>query len=204
MINSERERLFLPPLPIYECDLLKDSTGEFVSSTRIRQGKINRRGQVYAQLFAQDFTLTPEQKTFFQTKQGNIVKEPSPQFVPKYVVGDIVLENFLKGDWPYTVGVLDGRSARTEYHSAVLDTLKRGPAIANPAGIIRSDLMKALEAMTPLIVVDGEEDLAAVAAVLSAPLNAAVYYGQPNEGMVEMVVTEELKEKFFSALTRTV
>jgi len=50
------------------------------------------------------------------------------------------------------------------------------------------------------LLVKGEEDLATVAAVLHAPLAATVYYGQPQEGLVEIIVTETVKEKFAKAL----
>jgi uncharacterized protein (UPF0218 family) len=39
---------------------------------------------------------------------------------------------------------------------------------------------------------------------LVAPLGAVIYYGQPNEGIIEMIVTEELKELFYSILCTTV
>jgi uncharacterized protein (UPF0218 family) len=41
------------------------------------------------------------------------------------------------------------------------------------------------------IVVDGEEDLLTLAAVLFAPDKAFVVYGQPHEGVVVVKVTEE-------------
>ena len=47
---------------------------------------------------------------------------------------------------------------------------------------------------TPYIIrVIGEEDLATLAVILAAPLNTHVFYGQPNEGIVQVVVTEEKK-----------
>lgn len=44
------------------------------------------------------------------------------------------------------------------------------------------------------IVVDGEEDLATLPAIVYAPLGSTVVYGQPNEGSVAVVVTPERKE----------
>ena len=43
------------------------------------------------------------------------------------------------------------------------------------------------------IIVDGEEDLATLPAILYAPLGSAVVYGQPNEGSVLVDVTPEKK-----------
>jgi uncharacterized protein (UPF0218 family) len=45
------------------------------------------------------------------------------------------------------------------------------------------------------IVVDGEEDLATLPAILYAPLGSAVVYGQPNEGSVLVIVTPEKKKQ---------
>jgi hypothetical protein len=45
------------------------------------------------------------------------------------------------------------------------------------------------------IIVNGEEDLAVIPAVIEAPLGTAIVYGQPSEGMVIIVTTREKKEK---------
>ena len=45
------------------------------------------------------------------------------------------------------------------------------------------------------IVVDGEEDLLALIAVLYAPENSIVVYGQPYTGVVIIKVTPEKKEQ---------
>jgi uncharacterized protein (UPF0218 family) len=48
--------------------------------------------------------------------------------------------------------------------------------------------------------IQGEEDLAAVALSLVLPLGSCIYYGQPQKGMVELVVTEKIKQSFFDLL----
>ena len=45
------------------------------------------------------------------------------------------------------------------------------------------------------IVVDGEEDLLALVALLHAPLNALVVYGQPYEGIVAVKVTKRKRQE---------
>ncbi len=45
------------------------------------------------------------------------------------------------------------------------------------------------------MVVDGEEDLLTLVAVLCAPENSLVVYGQPHEGIVVVKVTEKTKRK---------
>ena len=53
-----------------------------------------------------------------------------------------------------------------------------------------------------VIKVLGEEDLAALPAVLLAPLNSLVCYGQPEEGIVVIKVTEQKKEEIRKVLYR--
>lgn len=203
IINTERKKLSLPELPLHVCDLLKDEAGEYISSTRIREGKINRQGKVYARIFAQNLTLDAEQRNFFQPKQGKLVQIPQESLRPKYVIGDIVLETFLQNHWPLDVGVFDGMNFRKEYASKILKSVRIAARFQNQAGVITAELARKLAGAhhSDFFQIEGEEDLAAVASVLIAPLGAGVYYGQPNEGIVEMVVTEELKEKFYSVLT---
>ena len=45
------------------------------------------------------------------------------------------------------------------------------------------------------IVVTGEEDLLVLPVCVHAPQNAIVLYGQPNEGLVIVKVTQEIRNK---------
>ena len=82
-------------------------------------------------------------------------------------------------------------------------TTKR--TINNPPGTLSNEsivLIKELiqQNIDSLIVVEGEEDLLALPSILFAPLDAYVLYGQPNEGLVVVSVTESLKIKVQSIL----
>jgi len=75
--------------------------------------------------------------------------------------------------------------------------------VKNPPGAITEELRMALEIDPPVkIIVDGEEDLAALQAVIAAPVGSVVAYGQPNEGIVLVEVTEEKKEEFQGLLKK--
>jgi uncharacterized protein (UPF0218 family) len=70
--------------------------------------------------------------------------------------------------------------------------------VENPSATLTERFLdtirKALEKDGRLrIEVQGEEDLAALPAILYAPLGSAVVYGQPGEGSVLVKVTEEKK-----------
>jgi uncharacterized protein (UPF0218 family) len=49
--------------------------------------------------------------------------------------------------------------------------------------------------------VEGEEDLATVAIVLLTPLGTCIYYGQRDLGMIELRVTEKIKDEFRKQLS---
>jgi cytidyltransferase-like protein len=204
-VNSKRQELGLTTLPIQVCELEKDSNGQPLASEKIRAGKINRQGKVYKNIFSQNITLTDTQKRYFSHEHGSIVRTPSPS-ENIFVVGDSSVESFINHHWPYKLGVIDYLKNRKSYSpQLVLDT-KTILTIKNAPGEISTEmaevLEKAINTGTQHIVVDGEEDLAAVALVLLSPLGTHIYYGQPHVGMIEMIVTEQIKEECFKVLSQ--
>ncbi|RLG57095.1 MAG: DUF359 domain-containing protein [Hadesarchaea archaeon] len=122
---------------------------------------------------------------------------------PKFItVGDIVSARFLGAGVKPDVVVVDfsvmrapaPSSVRAQIESFNVNTIR----VKNPAGILTADLQKALmDAEPPVkIVVEGEEDLAVLPAVISSPLGSVVVYGQPGEGLVLVEVTEEKLMEF--------
>lgn len=204
-INQVRQKMGLKQLEIFECPLFKDESGQILSSSRIRVGEVNRQGQVYQLLFKLDQKLTAKQRHYFTLPQGNLIEEISPHAPGlKVVVGDTSLEKFMKRHWAYDLGVFDGRVMRHEYHSPLLDKIETPPKSANPPGLITAqlaqDLVSSLINKTKHLFVTGEEDLAAVALMLLLPLGSRIYYGQPKDGLVEMIVTEQKKDAFYHIL----
>lgn len=202
-INHLRKRLKLPQLPIHIFQLTTGSDGHVITSTRIRSGDINRSGQFYGQLFADDLILNETQKKFFSMVQGKIITEPSDLSAHQkvVVVGDVSLQQFIEHNWHYDLGIFDNHTQRIK----TIDTLKSfDTRLKNPAGIITTNLYNTIHSWkhSPFrhMLIDGEEDLATVAAVLAMPLGTIVYYGQPNQGMVTIEISEEIKERFFLAL----
>lgn len=213
-INQCRTNIQLPLLPIEVCELLKDEQGEHLSSTRIREGKINRQGRVYSLLLDQGLILDSNQKQFFREKRGQLITAPMSPGIYSFIVGDMVLATFIQNQWPYHLGVFDGFNQRQLYNAELLQSITPDATAPNSAGQITKVLYKNLENLQQQLLstqidstfkplhfkVQGEEDLAAVVLALIAPLESTVYYGQPNEGMIEMRVTEQLKEQFYGAL----
>jgi hypothetical protein len=124
------------------------------------------------------------------------------------VVGDVATAELLKAGVRPDVAVIDFLVMRSFVSNDVKKIIDgyNIPIIRveNPAGAISPELHHALETAKPpvKIVVRGEEDLATLPAVLTAPIGSLVVYGQPNEGVVLIEVTEEKKREFQSLLEK--
>jgi len=207
-INEVRDRLYLRNLPIHIHNLKKDKSGfGTISSQRIRAGEIDRKGNVYSSILYEDLELSEENRKFFSKKHGEIIDQPKDKNQNlRIVVGDSTLETFIQNKWQYDLGVFDGKRQRKEVQSDILEAINNPKIVSNRPGFIESSAVELLKAWRinrnfKNIFVEGEEDLTAVVAVLLMPLGTIIYYGQPNEGIVECVVNEDIKEEFFRALS---
>ncbi|OYR38054.1 hypothetical protein DJ82_14060 [Halorubrum sp. Ib24] len=119
---------------------------------------------------------------------------------PIVAVGDVVTYHLREAGRVPDVALIDGKTereaVRAEIESALAAAEDRRVRVENPAASLSAALLSALrdalDAGEPVIVeVTGEEDLAALPAILAAPDGASVVYGQPGEGMVRVAVTPE-------------
>lgn len=128
---------------------------------------------------------------------------------PVVAVGDVVTRHLLGVETP-RVALVDGRTERSdlaEPERPDLAAFDRRERVDNPAATLSTPLLRALgEALvaegTTAIVVEGEEDLATLPAVLAAPDGATVVYGQPGEGMVRVAVDATARERVRDLLGR--
>ncbi|MEZ3162518.1 DUF359 domain-containing protein [Halorubrum sp. RMP-47] len=128
-------------------------------------------------------------------------------------VGDVVTYHLREAGRVPDVALVDGKTereaVREEIETALAATEERRIAVENPAAALSAALLdalaEALAAAEPVTVeVTGEEDLAALPAMLAAPLGSTVVYGQPGEGMVRVAVTPEARRRareLFEGLT---
>ncbi len=158
------------------------------------------------------YTITPElrvklkepfgtliQGSFFETmnKMKNLVEAEKP--IRIISVGDIVSRNLHKSNINPQLTIIDNLSLRDQKlpkEAAVDKTVY----VKNPQGTITHEAIvavkEALEGNQHIhIVVDGEEDLLALIAVLYAPENSIVVYGQPYTGVVIIKATPEKKDQ---------
>lgn len=111
------------------------------------------------------------------------------------VVGDVTLKNILAVGIKPALAVIDLKTKREITQDSVFTekTLKA----KNPPGMITKELWdkihESMDRQGSLIIVDGEEDLAVLPCILEADWDSIVLYGQPDEGIVMVKVTEEKK-----------
>jgi len=121
-------------------------------------------------------------------------------------IGDVVSESMLRNGLKVDVFIVDNRSMRKPrepLHFKVDKIL----TLTNPAGTINSEAWHVIgEAINSMglvkVLVDGEEDLLTMVAVLLAPENSIVVYGQPGEGAVVIKVDEKSKKRISEILDR--
>jgi uncharacterized protein (UPF0218 family) len=109
--------------------------------------------------------------------------------------GDRVTAQAIEIGHPPFLGVVDYKTQRNDpIDPAVFRPLaaRRLVRLRNPAGMLTEGLRRAVREMIQagggLIVVEGEEDLAALALVESMPSGATVIYGIPGAGASFVVV----------------
>ena len=146
-------------------------------------------------------------------------------------VGDIIVDSLLKTGIDPDVKIIDFRSRRKKRTDlfAKLQHIQKGPSLINKPGTInlktaeklkqliqsnlslrakRSNLDKEIASSSSAprddrwLVIDGEEDLLALPAILFAPLNSLVLYGHWQHGIIAVEVNEKMKNKALSIIDK--
>ena len=137
------------------------------------------------------------QGSFAETmrEMENIVKQEKP---PKIIsVGDTVSRNLHEHQMNPQLSITDNKRMRRRIQPRIFAG-KNVVHVKNPQGTITEEaitaIREALESDERIqIIVDGEEDLLALIAILYAPEKSLIVYGQPYEGIVVVKVTSEKK-----------
>jgi len=141
-------------------------------------------------------------KNIDATKENILKNIPSSSFIIS--VGDATTEKLIKYEIVPSLQIVDGleKRAKRELPAA---SVKTPLSCSNPAAEITSDsidtIKKALQSPTPVrITVMGEEDLLVLPVCVFAPENSVVLYGQPNEGLVIVKVSPQIRNKAHSIM----
>lgn len=126
-------------------------------------------------------------------KLKDLVKREKPSKIVS--VGDTVSKNMVKNGMFPQLAIVDNRVMRRKIRPITL-AADETFYVRNPPGTITdeafAEIRRSLKRNRRVkIVVDGEEDLLTLVAVLYAPENSFVVYGQPCEGIVVVKVTDE-------------
>ena len=123
-------------------------------------------------------------------------------------VGDQVSISLIEQELFPQLMIIDFKTKRepiSEERQILLENLKEyhQEIVSNPSGVLTKELMILLQSLCSRIttsdrnqlIVEGEEDLAALPAILFAPVNATIIYGMPYKGVVIVPATDVYKEK---------
>ncbi len=117
-------------------------------------------------------------------------------------IGDMTTFYLLKASILPDLAVVDNKTKRKQVPDHIMQNLDHDSyktiEVKNPAATLTKELIDLIRDSLNgdervKIIVDGEEDLATLPAILYAPLGSVVVYGQPNEGSVLVDVTPEMK-----------
>ncbi|RLF28209.1 MAG: DUF359 domain-containing protein [Thermoplasmata archaeon] len=129
-------------------------------------------------------------------------------------IGDLVTYTLLKNNINPVICIVDYIIKRKKYSStnmkeAIQQFKGKHIKIRNPPGFITDELWKAIESAYKeldknhiCIEVEGEEDLAALPAILLAPKDVTIIYGLPNKGVLVVKATSEHKKKVKEVLDK--
>jgi len=113
-------------------------------------------------------------------------------------VGDTITRNLARRGIKVKLVIVDNICMRKAVKNPVQVKIDRAVHVKNPPATITAEAIDAVQNTLKgdvgvKIVVDGEEDLLVLIAVLHAPDGSFVLYGQPHEGIVVVRVTPEKK-----------
>ncbi|MGQ9538159.1 MAG: GTP-dependent dephospho-CoA kinase family protein [Candidatus Bathycorpusculaceae bacterium] len=112
-------------------------------------------------------------------------------------VGDVVSKNLTESHIHPHLLILDNKVMRSNIKPIPLQADEE-KHVKNPPGTITFEALNAIQEAFKTnrkvkVIVEGEEDLLALAAVLHAPLNSIIVYGQPRKGIVMVKATQQKK-----------
>ena len=134
-----------------------------------------------------------------ETDKTNIQKHLSEN---SYIitVGDRTTEKMIDFGLIPSLQIIDGQEKRKKRNIPKNFGVSTTLTCDNPAAEITTQsietIKKAFTSQTPVrITVNGEEDLLVIPVCIFAPDNSVVMYGQPNEGLVIVKLTPEIRNK---------
>ncbi|MCL4354265.1 pantetheine-phosphate adenylyltransferase [Patescibacteria group bacterium] len=217
IINKERVRRKLNTLQTIVLEKnLPAQDGSLVSSYRIRKGEISRDGVKYLnpKWLEKDLKLPVDLRKILKTPFGKVIRNLGNNYPELlFSVGDITTKNLIEASIKPLLSVIDFKVERKKTFSNIKQLGFKGNektiSIDNPAGMISKNLflnldkiMSNLSKENPILIINGEDDLAVLPIVIFSPLQSIIFYGQPGKGMVKVIVSETIKNKAYLLLNK--
>jgi uncharacterized protein (UPF0218 family) len=163
------------------------------------------------------YNLTPELRIKLKQPLGTLIRGSFTETIKRFSemvnkekppsiisVGDTVSKNLAKNHILPQLSIIDNKCMRKNILPVLLAAEKTFH-VKNPQGTITEEAIAAIqEALQSSehakIVVEGEEDLLTLIAIMDAPQDSFVLYGQPHEGIVVVKVTQGKKTEISDIL----
>ncbi|MEK7450589.1 MAG: pantetheine-phosphate adenylyltransferase [Patescibacteria group bacterium] len=211
IINEHRKKQGLSEFKIIIQPTILGPDDKQISSLRIRNGEIDREGKPYVNplWLKQKLFLTEEIRKRLERPFGVLVENftelASQKFPFVITVGDVTAKKFNDLSLKQNIAVIDFKVGRKVMFSKIEELGFLGNEtiikVNNPASCLTPDIFKEVQNALKqglrekvIIKIGGEEDLAVLPLILASPLGTSIYYGQPNEGMVRIEVSENIKK----------
>lgn len=208
-LNTYRKSVGKAVLAIDVVPLVYGSDKKPISSKRLRRGEITTEGVLLDSLWRSKILTLPDHLRQELKKPLGKLYTVLPIGIandPKTIVtvGDVATKSLNDLGATHRVSIVDFFVERVQRYRSVaelgFDENVFCLYATNPAGVITPELVEtihqALHDTTHdriVLKVDGEEDLAVLPVLISAPLGYTILYGQPKEGVVVVSVTRETK-----------
>ena len=167
------------------------------------------------------YFLPHNQRQHFKNPIGQIIKNRQDivklinklsrdDSIPKIItVGDVTTQVFVDLSIIPDIAIIDEHVQRERVPLLELENVSVVET-SNQAGYIMQnawiEIINSLKDEDNKIIIKiiGEEDLLVLPTILEAPLHSKVLYGQPNEGLVVVTVTEKVKQNVCELLRKMV
>lgn len=215
-INKQRIQNGLNALEVVSYVMVRAEDGGIISSSRIRNGEINRDGRLFIkkEWLKKTLYLTKSTRKACKRPFGKIITSVPTNLLHIISVGDISTYSFTSAKYYPDISVVDLLVKRKKKFANLQEFSFLGSEevvkAENQPGGLTPDLFKRVaeafknvrDGKKVIIHVHGEEDLAVLPIILASPLGYCIFYGQPNRGMVQVQVTEQIKEKAYSLVSQ--
>ena len=208
-INRIRKSKGLTPLGLLVVPLVSAEDAKPVSSTRVRGGEIDITGRLILPETIRPELTRPLGHVLLGDAIGSSIEAHRNGII--ITVGDITTKTLLTAGVTPALSIVDFQVKRKPYPElderlAALNIFR--VSVQSGPGFIAKDAIAAIKKWVShpeeklVLAITGEEDLLALPAVAYGPIGAVVYYGQPDKGLVEVVITADKQQQTIALLAK--